>query len=93
MSPAAVPTKDECIPVSVPEETCEKHRAIIERVFTWPDPIGFGVGRETIVQDTALVEFAEGRAVVWLRKASYGQAEDQVRQEMARRVFREWARL
>ncbi len=93
MPPVPIPTKQQCLAVTLPTETRGKHAAIIARVFAWPDRIPYTLNRETGQQDAALVEFPGECAVVWLREACYGEADDDARREAAGRIFREWARL
>lgn len=91
MALAKIPSKDECIPIELAEKRRGQYEAVISRVFSWPDPIGYALDRDQ--QGMALIEFPGDHAVVWLERRHYLDASDEGRKSAAERVLREWARL
>jgi hypothetical protein len=93
MALAKLPSKEDCLAVELPLEPSDKYEKVVSRVFTWPDPIGYTVDRDTNTQGIALIEFPDDYAVVWLERKHYPQQREVEMREAAERVLREWARL
>lgn len=93
MALAKLPSKEDCIAVELKLEPKSKYEEVISRVFTWPDPIGYTVDRDTNAQGMALIEFPDDCAVVWLERRHYPQPGQVQLLETAESVLREWARL
>lgn len=91
MALAKIPSKDECIPIELPDALRSKYEPMISRVFQWPDTIGYAVDREQ--QAMALIDFPADHAVVWLERRHYADTSEVDRKTEAERVLREWARL